>query len=373
MWVLIAMLLSAGGVYAEEPRFESSTVCGECHEDIYRNWQKSLHALAYNNPIFQTAYRRVYTSTKGAAKKICLKCHAPTTLITGDWDADLPITKEGITCDFCHTVAEVDMEREPGNRFTVVPGNLKRASIKSASSPYHETAYSKDFSSSELCAACHDYKNPAGVHIQSSYKDWIGSSYAKEGKQCQHCHMPQIPGNITNIKEKPHRPSTKAEGIPDHSLAHNLNTMKEAVRIKMVAVNRTDDRLTLVLEIKNARAGHTIPAGTVARRLVLEARTIDAAGNTIETKKRVYRKVVADAGGKKIEFDGDAYMYATKVLSDNRLKPDEKRNETFRFTSNVKRIKSVEAESYFHYEPLVTERIEMRIPLSDLVIPIRKR
>ena len=372
-WVLIALLLSAGGVYAEESRFESSTVCGECHEDIYRNWQKSLHALAYNNPIFLTAYRRVYTSTKGAAKKICLKCHAPTTLVTGDWDVNLPITREGITCDFCHTVAEVDMAKKPGNRFTVVPGNLKRGSIKSTSSPHHETVFSKNFSSSELCAACHDYKNRAGVHIQSSYTDWLGSSYAKEGKQCQHCHMPRIPGNTTNLKEKPRQPSPGAEGIPDHSLAHNLNTMKEAVQIKAISVNRADDTLTLVMEIKNARAGHTIPAGTVARRLVLEARTVDAAGNTIETKKRVYRKTVADINGKMIEFDGDAYMYATKVVSDNRLKPDEKRNETFTFTSKVKNIKSIEAQSYFHYQPPITEKTEMRIPLSNLVIPIRKR
>lgn len=371
--MLIALLIFPASSYAEESLFESSTVCGECHEDIYRNWQKSLHAIAYKNPIFQTAYRRVYTSTKGAAKTICLKCHAPTTLITGDWDAELPITREGITCDFCHTVAEVDMEKKPGSRFTVKPGSLKRASIKGASSPYHDTAYSKDFSSSELCAACHDYKNPAGVHIQSAYKDWLGSSFAKEGKQCQHCHMPRIPGNTTNLKEMPPRPSLKAEGIPDHSLAHNLNTMKGAVQIKTISLDRADDMLTLVMEIKNARAGHTIPAGTVARRLVLEVRTVDAAGNSIETKKRVYRKAVSDAGGKEIEFDGDAYMYAKKVLSDNRLKPDEKRNETFIFTKKIKSIKRIEAESYFHYRPPVTVRTEMRIPLSSLTLPVRKK
>jgi len=249
--MLFAFLLFPAAGHSQESQFESSAVCGECHEDIYRNWSKSLHALSYKNPIFQTAYQRVYTASKGAAKKICLKCHAPTTLITADWDVELPITEEGITCDFCHTVAEVNMEMAPGSRFTVKPGNVKRASIKATSSPYHETAYSKDFSSSKLCAACHDYKNPAGVHIQSSYADWIGSSFAGKGKQCQHCHMPRIPGNTTNIKDKPRQSPPKADGIPDHSLAHNLSTMKEAVQIKTVSVNRADDLLTVVMEIKN--------------------------------------------------------------------------------------------------------------------------
>lgn len=328
--VLFALLLFPAAGCAEEYSFESSTVCGKCHKDIYRNWSKSLHALSFKNPIFQTAYRRVYTESKGAAKTICLKCHAPTTLITGDRDADLPITREGITCDFCHTVTKVDMEKPPGSRFTVKPGGVKRASIKTADSPYHETAYSKDFSSSELCGACHDYKNSAGVHIQSTYTEWSGSSFAKEGKQCQQCHMPRIPGETTNLKDKsaPPPPRTMEEyishisgkGIPDRSLTHSVQIMKEVVRLNTRSIKRAGKALSVVMGVTNVRAGHTVPTGTPARTLAVELRTLDRTGAVIEMKKRIYRKAIIDDLGFGIELDGDAFMRGKEVAYDNRLK-----------------------------------------------------
>ncbi len=36
--------------------YTSSEVCAKCHEDIYRTWKNSLHALSLSDPVFDAAY-----------------------------------------------------------------------------------------------------------------------------------------------------------------------------------------------------------------------------------------------------------------------------------------------------------------------------
>ena len=46
---------------------------------------------------------------KEAVRRGCVWCHAPTALATGDYELKQAMTMEAITCDFCHTVADVDL------------------------------------------------------------------------------------------------------------------------------------------------------------------------------------------------------------------------------------------------------------------------
>ena len=333
--------------------FESSSTCKECHEDIYRNWRNSLHALAFTNPIFQTAYNKAYRETKGEARKYCLGCHAPTVRITGDYDAELPITAEGVTCDFCHTVSSIDLQ-SPASPFVSSPGEVKRSVLRQAQSPHHKTEYSADFASSKLCAGCHSFKNRHGVAVGDTYQEWENSEFARQGKQCQDCHMQQIDGK------------TAIEGgrdnIHDHSLSHNLASMSEAVKLRFMQAQGTGSRFSAQVEIHNAKAGHSIPTGTPQRQLVLEVRTRDKAGAVIETQKKIYRKVIVNAQGAEIFSDGDVFLHGKRIVEDNRLRSGEKRQEKFIFSKRVDEISSVSGDIYFLYEPLVAERTQMRIP-----------
>jgi len=333
--------------------FESSATCKECHEDIYRNWRNSLHALAFTNPIFQTAYNKAYRETKGEARKYCLGCHAPTVRITGDYDAELPITAEGVTCDFCHTVTKIDLET-PGSPFVSSPGDVKRSVLRQAESPHHKTEYSSDFASSKLCAGCHSFKNRHGVAVGDTYKEWENSEFAKEGKQCQDCHMQQIAGRtaIEGGRDKIH----------DHSLSHNLASMREAVKLQFMETKSTGSRFSAQVEIHNAKAGHNIPTGTPERHLVLEVQTKDRGGSVIETQKRLYHKTIVNSKGAEIFSDGDVFLHGVQIVEDNRLRPGEKRLEKFVFSKRVSEISSVSADIYFHYEPWVAQKTEMRIP-----------
>ncbi len=348
---IVAMTLPA---FSGDKSYESSLVCANCHEDNYRNWKGSLHALSYSNPIFQTAYRKAYTETKGSAKKYCLNCHAPTVSITGDYDVELPITTEGVTCDFCHTVAKIDLDKKDGP-FHSEPGETKRSVLENAESPHHKTAYSKDFAGSKLCAGCHSFENRHGVKVGDTYNEWLRSPYANEGKECQNCHMKEIDGKTAIERGR--------EKIHDHSLSHNLSTMTDSVTVKITHVEKTAKRIGVSLDITNEKIGHSVPTGTPARKLVLEVRTHNAKGAVIETLSKEYRKIVVNADGDEIQSDGDVFLYGVKITEDNRLKPKETRSEKFILSRKTGSVASVSAELFFQYEPVVTERTLMKIPL----------
>ena len=339
-----------------ENSFESAQVCKECHTDIYKNWKQSLHALSYKNPIFTNAYRKAYTTTAGKAKKYCLNCHAPTVRVTGDYDISLPVTAEGVTCDFCHTITEIHLDGRAKNIINK-PGDTKRSVLKNAESGHHNTEFSNDFASSKLCGGCHDFHNRQGVHVGVTYSEWEESSFAKEGKQCQNCHMPEISGKTANEGGR--------DKIHDHSLSHNVATMKGAIVVTTEDIQKDKKKLKAKIRITNQKAGHSIPTGTPARSLVLEVKALDKKGRMLEIKKIVYKKVILDKKGNELSEDGDVFLYGEKIVSDNRLRPDESRLETFIFTKNLKKINKITAEAYFLYKPIVNTQTDMSIPLSS--------
>lgn len=341
---------------AADSTYESSLACGSCHEDTHRNWNSSLHALSYTNPIFQTAYQKAYTETGGEAKKYCLRCHAPTVQVTGDYDARQAITREGVTCDFCHSIVAVDLKNRE-KPFVSEPGKVKRSSLKDASSPDHQTKYSADFASSKLCAGCHAFENRHGVNVGNTYNEWLASPYAKEGRQCQSCHMKEIPGATANEGGR--------NKIHDHSLSHNITSMQDAVSVSIKPFQRTAGRLDVKVTVTNDRIGHSIPTGTPERHLVMEVRSHDANGVVLEVQKREYHKTIVDAEGNVISSDGDVFLNGVRIVADNRLGPKESREETIVFSQRVARIESISADLYFSYQALVTEKTEMRIPVHS--------
>ena len=78
----------SANVLADEPIYQvPSEVCKNCHQDIYRQWSKSMHAqsTALSDPIHGTFYKMVVgePAEEGVLHKasgkypVCLQCHAP--------------------------------------------------------------------------------------------------------------------------------------------------------------------------------------------------------------------------------------------------------------------------------------------------------
>ncbi|HEB71548.1 MAG TPA: hypothetical protein ENI77_02890 [Nitrospirae bacterium] len=339
--------------------FTSSKICGECHIDIYNSWRQSMHSRSVSDPIFRAAYIMAFFKTNGKSPKLCLGCHSPTTRVTNNYKLDDPITSEGVTCDFCHSLKEVKFTH-PVNTAVMDVGHVKYGPNKEGSVKIHDIKYSPLHSSAKLCATCHEYR-PNGVPVMTTYSEWKEGPYAEKGLQCQYCHMPQTKGQIaTGVTGGPEKK------VFSHNLTggHSISRLKKAVEVKIAKVVRKKDRMTIHAHITNSGSGHRVPTGIPTRKLILfcEVRSV---GGKVYKEKIVYEKVIFDKNDVELVHDEDIMLgRGVTIVKDNRIFPKETRKETFTFYLSDKKDAQVIVWADYLYEPLVPQAIEMRIEMD---------
>jgi len=181
--------------------------CKDCHPKHFDEWSGSMHAYASDDPVFIAMNRRGQRETNGNLGDFCLRCHAPLAVADQEVDASaidpaaLPFPRRGVTCFFCHTVNDVDIEHPFNNSLRLAGDLVMRGGISDpVDNPVHASAYSPmhDGSnihpSSRFCGSCHDIVTPSGGHIERTYDEWARSQYAKsppDGQplSCGSCHM----------------------------------------------------------------------------------------------------------------------------------------------------------------------------------------
>ena len=337
--------------------FTSARVCGTCHVDIYNSWKNSLHAFSLSDPVFDTAYMQALKEGGEEARRLCLRCHAPLTLVNGDWELREGVTREGVTCDFCHSVTAVHLD-QPKTPYSLEPGLVKRSVLRKASSPVHEVAYSKLHETAEFCGACHNYVLADGTAIMSTYKEWRDGPYAADGVQCQDCHMVRSAGQV--VSEEVRRPSSS--GVHLHDLIHDTDQLRSAVGVEVVRAKRTGTDLSVEVAVTNEGSGHMIPTGIPSRELVL---TVTATTSShVLTQQRRFRKVLADKDGRVLTRDFEMLLRATSVVADNRIGPRERRVERFGFAVPATGTVKVTATVSYVYSPLVIDQREINIELA---------
>lgn len=340
--------------------FEKSGYCGQCHQEIYKNWKNSLHALSFQDPIFYTAYLGAIKTSPYKAKKTCLKCHAPIAFLQNDFDLKKDNSREGVSCDFCHRIKNINL----GSHFpfSITTDNTKFGPFKNRKSPVHKTSYSPLHKSSLLCAGCHEYRNEKGVHILSTYSEWKESFYAKNNINCQECHMPAVKGKIVSEKIKP--VSDERINLHEVSGGHSIDQLKKAVRVEIIDVQRNRDNLIVRVKISNIGSGHKVPTGLPTRKLILsfEAKT---PRSVLYKEERTYQKVLVNSKNEIIEHDPDLFLRSENIFSDNRIAPKEERIETFTFSAPDNEKINLSTKVYYLYQPYVLEKINMKIDFSS--------
>jgi len=303
--------------------------CGTCHQAIYRYWSDSPHARAATGPVYLAALEAVVggATDKAAARRQCVWCHAPTALTTGDWELQAPISRDGITCDFCHTVESVVLDKDD-NPFVLVPGNVKFGPYEYAKSVGHETSYSPLHRASPLlCASCHEYTNARGVAVLSNYSEWKAGPYPARGVSCQDCHMALVPGATA-------KDSVKGDTLRVVNL-HRLvggsarGQLDRGLDLKIESVTRAGGTASVLVTVKNVAAGHAVPGGLSTKSLILAIGTQSRDGRFEHRQERVYRRDLKDAQGQVIKGVAGLFLQAASVGLDNRIKPLETRSERF--------------------------------------------
>jgi hypothetical protein len=337
--------------------YTSSRICGTCHVDIYSSWKNSLHAFSLSDPVFDAAYMQAIKESGEEARRLCLRCHAPLTIVNEDYDLSEGVTREGVTCDFCHTITEVHLDN-PETPFSVDVGLVKRSVLRRASSPVHDVAYSELHESSDLCGGCHDYESPNGTLIMSTYDEWKRGPYAPEGIQCQNCHMARTVGKVVSPDVK----VTEAEHIHLHNLIRDADQLRSALAVRIINVERMNWGISVEVLVENVGSGHMVPTGIPSREIVLTVAVHD--GERTETRKRRYRKVIADKDDRVLTRDFELMLRGRKIVSDNRIRPREQRIEWFSFPSPGSGKLKVRAAVTYEYAPMVLDQREINIELG---------
>ncbi len=337
----------------------SSAVCGECHQAIHAVWRQSLHANSWSNGVFQAALRRSKETYGEEKSRLCFSCHAPTVRHGNDYAVEESITKEGITCDFCHSIHAVELA-DPGDpiRFTV--GRTKYGPLRHAQSPAHQIVDSELFKRSEFCATCHEYKNSHGVTVLGTFSEWKSSSHAERGTQCQDCHMPLVPGRTVSLDVK-----SETDGMVNvHNISgsHDIERVRKAITLDFAGYEWVSDKVLVFLKVANEGGGHCFPTGLPMHRAVLEVRLLKG-GELIGQREIPFEVVMLDDGGRPLRREHEVFIGAAKVRSDTRLKPNEVRTIEVSFRDIKASRLVVTASLFYEYstEALVTEEKGERI------------
>jgi hypothetical protein len=359
----------------ELSRFISPAICGGCHDEIYNQWKNSLHNLSHIDGIYLAV---AFQSLKGLTdageikeSETCVKCHTPVGFFSGfpktvSQERNNPgkvaaIAKQGIQCDFCHSVTGAyavynnQVKLDPG-RGEKDPG-IKRGPFKDSESDFHKNSYSEFHTTSEICGVCHNIRHVVfGTKLDTTYEEWSRSRYNSPDPQkrvtCQGCHMFQRPGiPATGSTPRPKNPGLAAQGGPQrkHIYTHyflggnmtvpsmfNDNTKVKMAeeRLKNAAELEIDqsriDKGNIVVLVKNTGAGHLLPTGlTDVRQMWLEVVVKDAADKTIFSTGVIkpggylpkgsilFNTIFGDGKGKVV----DNISKARQILRDHRVPP----------------------------------------------------
>ena len=207
----------------------SAERCGACHRAIEEAWKASSHAHAMDSRLFQDALEMAESDYGAGARKTCLGCHAPVAVHMGDLGLVRKVSWEGVTCDYCHSVRGVSMTG-PNPRATVQFALVKTGPLKDSESNGHATEFSAVHTSSVICATCHEYKNASGFEVLTTYSEWQNSRYAKEGLQCQSCHMSRVAGAVVDPKVKRSTAGVNLHQMPG---SHSLDQLTSTVRANL--------------------------------------------------------------------------------------------------------------------------------------------
>lgn len=226
--------------------------CVACHNNLVApsgedvsigaSWRGTMMANSARDPYVLASVRREMLDHPRRASDIedeCATCHAPAAqkiahvsggkarifehvvnAATGTASALDDLAAEGVSCTVCHQIAAdrlgtresfngnfvVALPRPDGRRRAFGPFEVdsgRRRVMHSVTRFEQEQA--PHIRESQLCATCHtlitEALGPEGavigsLHEQMNYQEWRHSSFVKEGRGCQSCHMPSAQGPV---------------------------------------------------------------------------------------------------------------------------------------------------------------------------------
>jgi len=272
--------------------------CATCHIAQFNDWKLSRHSLAMGPGIMGQLLNMPATATED--HQDCIRCHAPlkeqadslvTALTRGQGKGVRPpgetspaLHEQGLVCAACHMrgYQRYGPPRKDGSK-----------PEPETQLPHGGWVSEAAFEDSRFCAACHQFTNDGyalnGKLLENTYEEWKVSRYAREGKTCQSCHMP----------DRRHQ----WRGI------HDPDMVKVGVTIDMTGARVESGAVSAILRIANTGTGHFFPT-YVTPKVVVQAYQEDARGKALQGTLQEY--VI----GRQVSPDLSAEIADTRIAPD---------------------------------------------------------
>jgi nitrate/TMAO reductase-like tetraheme cytochrome c subunit len=374
--------------------------CGNCHEEIYREWSASAHSRSATGKHFLNLYEgsdwdgrpNVGWSLLGQnpdGSGVCNSCHVPTMPFEAGTYADVRNAKgvaaQGVHCDYCHKIEGV-----ANGRLGLSHGRFNLRLLRPAEGQLFfgplddvdrgDDAFSPLYRDSRYCASCHE-GTVFGVAVYTTYSEWQASPARRAGKQCQTCHMAPT-GRMTNIAPDHGGIERDPKTLANHRFF--AGSQEEMLRgaVALSAVARRDGATVRVeVEVRADGAGHRLPTGFIDRHLLLVVDAFGADSQPLALKDgpvlpSVAGKALANRPGKLYakllkDFDGRSpapFWKADPDAIDTRLTPGEPDHVRFAFAEGTARLRV--RLLYRRFWQQVAE--EKRWPDNDTVVAERE-
>jgi Flp pilus assembly protein TadD len=210
--------------------FMESQTCERCHQDIYHQWQGSMHHFSsFNNAWYRKSIEYMQDTIGIKPSKWCAGCHDPALLFSGMFDRpireveDTPAGQAGLGCMMCHSFVRVKSSMGQGDYEVEYPALHRLAASKNPlvrrlhdfltelNPEPHRRVFLKPFmraQTAEFCSTCHKVHFDVPVnHYRwtrgfNEYDNWQASGVSGEGarsfyypanpQMCADCHMPFV-------------------------------------------------------------------------------------------------------------------------------------------------------------------------------------
>jgi tetratricopeptide (TPR) repeat protein len=229
---LPSLAVLAGSETIPPSHLMTDDFCAECHEDIAREHQQSMHRFSsFNNPAYKFSVeetRDVVLERDGTvqAARFCAACHDQVPLFSGQFDDPAfdtehdPTGQAGITCMVCHAITGLNGVYGNGNYIIIDPPrypfafsdskwlkSINHQLIKAKPEFHKKTLLKPIHRTAKFCSTCHKAHMPVEVNHyhwlrgQDHYDSFLFSGVsghrvdsfyypAQAVSRCSECHMP---------------------------------------------------------------------------------------------------------------------------------------------------------------------------------------
>lgn len=313
--------------------FGGADTCAACHPTHYAEWKTSMHAYAMIDPVYRALVGVRQADFDGARDQFCTQCHSAIGTRGGDivagfsFDDLQPITLEGVTCEACHRVSQLERIYNSGHEFDLT-GPMRGTIEVPEPTMAHDSAYSPLHARSDFCGACHDVVEQHGLQLERAFDEWKESPAAADGRTCQTCHMPTYTGRASAVNGTPERENLHSHRFVGVDLPMADDFIEDPddyqrLRADVIALLRSAGQITaeapdsvqagsqidLWVTVQNLIDAHNLPTGsTFNRQLWLAVTATDATGAVL------YATGDLDANGDLRGYFGELDQYGDDDL-----------------------------------------------------------